>query len=111
MSSAAPRPSPAGKHPLVAQREAGDVFATRRGEPITLERFMHDVRRTAEALPDGRHVLNFCADRYRFAVVFCAAVTRGMVTLLPPTTTPNVIAGMRSFAPDVFYVSDDDALA
>ena len=111
MSSAAPRPSPPGRHALVAPREAGAVFATRRGEPVTLERFMHDVVRTAQALPDARHLLNFCADRYRFAVVFCAAVTRGMVTLLPPTTTPNVIAGMRSFAPDVFYVSDDDALA
>ena len=109
MSSAAPRPTPAGRHELVATREAGALFATRRGEPITLQRFMHDVRRTAEALPDARHVLNFCADRYRFAVVFCAAVTRGQMTLLPPTTTPNVIAAMRSFAPDVFYVSDDDA--
>src|SRR5258706_10945717 len=110
MSSAAPRPSPAGRHALAAPREAGAIFATRRGEPITLQRFMHDVRRTAQALPEARHVLNFCVDRYRFAVVFCAAVTRGQVTLLPPTTTPNVIAAMRSFAPDVFYVSDDDAL-
>ena len=110
MSSAAPRPTPAGRHELVATREPGAIFATRRGEPITLQKFMHDVRRTAEALPDARHVLNFCADRYRFAVVFCAAVTRGQLTLLPPTTTPNVIAAMRSFAPDVFYVCDDDAL-
>jgi acyl-coenzyme A synthetase/AMP-(fatty) acid ligase len=82
-------------------------MATRRGAPISAARFMHDVRRAAQALPEGRHVLNFCADRYRFAVVFCAAVVRGHTTLLPPTTTPNVIAAMRAFAPDVFYVSDD----
>jgi hypothetical protein len=61
MSSAAPRPSPAGRHALIAPREAGAVFAMRRGAPITVARFMHDVRRTAEALPAGRHVLNFCA--------------------------------------------------
>ena len=108
MSSPAPRPSPApGRHPLIAPREAGAVMATRRGEPIGAARFMHDVRRVAQALPEGRHVLNFCADRYRFAVVFCAAVVRGHTTLLPPTTTPNVIVAMRAFAPDVFYVSDD----
>lgn len=110
MSSPAPRPSPApGRHPLIAPREAGAVLATRRGEPISAARFMHDVRRVAHALPAGGHVLNFCADRYRFAVVFCAAVSRGQTTLLPPTTTPNVIAAMRAFAPDVFYVSDDPA--
>src|SRR5438067_4997576 len=108
MSSPAPRPS-AERHALIAPREATAVFATRRGEPVTAARFLHDVRRVAEALPAGRHVLNFCADRYRFAVVLCAAVSRGLTTLLPPTTTPNVIAAMRAFAPDVFYVSDDDA--
>jgi acyl-coenzyme A synthetase/AMP-(fatty) acid ligase len=108
MSSPAPRRFPE-RHPLIAPREAAAVIATRRGEPITAARFMYDVQRMAHGLPAGRHVLNFCADRYRFAVVFCAAVTRGMTTLLPPTMTPNVIAAMRSFAPDVFYVSDDDA--
>jgi acyl-coenzyme A synthetase/AMP-(fatty) acid ligase len=110
MSSAAPRPSPARTHPLIAPRAAGDIVATRRGEPITAAQFMHDVRCAAQALPAGRHVLNFCADRYRFAVVFCAAVTRGQTTLLPPTTTPNVIAAMKAFAPDVFYVSDDEGV-
>jgi len=108
MSAPVPRRS-TERHALIAPREATAVIATRRGEPVTAARFMHDVLRVADAMPAGRHVLNFCADRYRFAVVFCAAVTRGMTTLLPPTTTPNVIAAMRSFAPDVFYISDDDA--
>jgi acyl-coenzyme A synthetase/AMP-(fatty) acid ligase len=111
MSSAAPRPSPSPSHPLIAPRAAADVVATRGGKAIGAAQFMHDVRRAARALPEGRHVLNFCADRYRFAVVFCAAVTRGQTTLLPPTTTPNVIAAMRGFAPDVFYVTDDESIA
>ena len=50
MSSVAPRPSPAGRHALIAPREADAVFATRRGAPITVARFMHEVRCTAEAL-------------------------------------------------------------
>ncbi|HEX5632993.1 MAG TPA: AMP-binding protein, partial [Gemmatimonadales bacterium] len=33
------------------------------------------------------------------------------LTLLPPTTTPNVIRSMRDFAPDAYYVSDDPAVA
>ena len=110
MSSPAPRLTPApGRHGLIAARETGAVIATRRGASISAARFMHDVQRVAEALPAGRHVLNFCADRYRFAVAFCAAVLRGQTTLLPPTTTPNVIDAMRTFAPDVFYVTDDPA--
>ena len=109
MSSPAPRRSPPPSHPLIAARQASDVVATRRGEPVTAAQFIHDVRRVAQALPERRHVLNFCSDRYRFAVVFCAAVIRGQTTLLPPTTTPNVIAAMRAFAPDVFYVTDDEA--
>ena len=110
MSSPAPRPSSASaRHPLIAPREAGAFIATRAGEPITAARFMHDVQRIAGALPAKSHILNFCSDRYRFATVFCAAVMRGQTTLLPPTTTPNVIAAMRTFAPDVYYVADDDA--
>ena len=73
MSSPAPRRSPVPPYALIAARGASDVVATRRGESVTAAQFMHDVRRVAQALPEGRHVLNFCADRYRFAVVFCAA--------------------------------------
>jgi acyl-coenzyme A synthetase/AMP-(fatty) acid ligase len=111
MSSPAPRRSLAPSQPLIAARTTAQIIATRRGTPVTAAQFMHDVRRTAQALPEGSHVLNFCADRYRFAVAFCAAVTRGQTTLLPPTTTPNVIAAMRAFAPDVFYVTDDETVA
>jgi hypothetical protein len=35
------------------------------------------VAAAAGALPDARHVLNFCADRYRFAVLLLAAIVRG----------------------------------
>ena len=50
------------------------------------------------------------SDRYNFAVLLCAAIVRGQVSLLPPTTTPNVIESMRGFAPDAYFVSDDPAL-
>ncbi|MGZ5105023.1 MAG: AMP-binding protein [Usitatibacter sp.] len=108
MSSFAPRRSPASQpHPLIAHRGAEAIVAYRRGEPATAARFLSDVRLLADALPDSRHILNFCTDRYRFALVLCAAIVRGQTTLLPPTTTPNVIRAMRAFAPDAYHVTDD----
>jgi acyl-coenzyme A synthetase/AMP-(fatty) acid ligase len=54
-------------------------------------------------------VLNACADRYHFAVAFAAALTRGKVSLLPPTQTPAVMRQLADFAPDVVYLTDDPA--
>ncbi len=108
MSSPAPRRSNALRlYPLIAHAGADAIAAYRRGEPVTAAQFLRDAKRIAAALPDRRHILNFCADRYRFAAVLCAAIVRGQVTLLPPTTTPNVIRAMREFAPDVYFISDD----
>jgi acyl-coenzyme A synthetase/AMP-(fatty) acid ligase len=53
-------------------------------------------------------VLNVCADRYRFAVGFAAALTAGKVSLLPPTHTPEVIERLKAFAPDVVCLTDDE---
>ncbi|MDQ3027839.1 MAG: AMP-binding protein [Pseudomonadota bacterium] len=108
MPSPAPRRTPdSQRHALMSHAGADSIAAWRRGEPVTAAQFLGDVLRTASALPDARNVLNVCADRYRFAVALLAAVLRGQTTLLPPSTTPNVIRGMREFAPDVYLVSDE----
>ncbi|HEX4763395.1 MAG TPA: AMP-ligase, partial [Usitatibacter sp.] len=67
MSSTAPRRATSAPQPLLAHA-ADAVFAWRRGKPVTAASFLADVMRAAEALPDEQYVLNFCADRYRFAV-------------------------------------------
>jgi acyl-coenzyme A synthetase/AMP-(fatty) acid ligase len=97
-------------HRVLGHAGAESIVAYRRGEPKTAAQFLRDAERTAAGLPDAGHVLNFCADRYRFAVLFYAALLRGQVTLLPPTTTPNVIAAMHAFADDAYYVSDDASM-
>jgi acyl-coenzyme A synthetase/AMP-(fatty) acid ligase len=108
--SSAPRHTPDSRpHALIAHAAPEGVIASRRGEPVTAARFVSDVARVAGAMPASRHILNFCGDRYRFAVTLAAAMVRGQVTLLPPTTTPNVIRAMRDFAPDAYFVSDDPA--
>lgn len=83
-----------------------DVLAWRQGRPVTAAQFLADVRRLAAALPDGRHVLNACADRYGFAVGIAAALVTGRTSLLPPTLTPEMVRQVKLFAPDVFCLSD-----
>ncbi len=109
MSSSTPRRAPIPqRHRLIAHAQAEAIAAFRRGgEPVSAARFLDEVRQVSAMLPERSHILNFCADRYRFAVVLCAAVLRGQRTLLPPTTTPNVIGAMRDFAPDVYFVSEE----
>jgi acyl-coenzyme A synthetase/AMP-(fatty) acid ligase len=109
LSSAAPK-AIEESYPLIGHREPRAIVAWRRGRPVTAARFVADVAAVAATLPESGHVLNFCSDRYRFAVLLCAAIVRGQVTLLPPTTTPNVIRAMRATAPDAYYVTDDPAI-
>jgi acyl-coenzyme A synthetase/AMP-(fatty) acid ligase len=63
--------------------------------------------RVATALPDRRHVLNVCTDRYRFTVAFAASLVANKVSLLPSTHTPEVVRQLTVFAPDVFCLTDD----
>jgi acyl-coenzyme A synthetase/AMP-(fatty) acid ligase len=108
--SSVPRSSPAPARALLAPCQADTVVAWRGTEAISAARLLADVAAAAESLPDAGHVLNFYADRYRFAVLLLAAIVRRQVTLLPPATTPHVIRSMRAFAPDAYYVSDDPAI-
>ena len=91
---------------LLVHSSGQDLLASRHGRPITAGQFLADARQLAAALPPGRHVLNACADRYRFAVGFAAALLADKVSLLPPTLTPEMVRQVQAFAPDVFCLSD-----
>jgi len=92
--------------PLVTHPHAENVLAYSHGQPITVAHFLADVRQLAAALPAGRHVLNACADRYRFAVGMAAALLAEKISLLPPTLTPEMVRQVKVFAPDVFCLTD-----
>jgi acyl-coenzyme A synthetase/AMP-(fatty) acid ligase len=83
------------------------VIAYRAGEPVTAQRFLSDAQHLAQSLPAGNHVLNVCADRYRFTVGLAACLITGRVSLLPSNHTPEVIGQLASFAPDAFCLTDD----
>lgn len=94
---------------LIAHTSPDAVVAYRAGRPVSAARFLGDVAALAPRLPPAGHVLNACQDRYAFAVGVAAAMLRGTVSLLPPTQTPEMIASLRGFAPDVYYLSDGEA--
>jgi acyl-coenzyme A synthetase/AMP-(fatty) acid ligase len=92
---------------LLSHSSAAAVVAYRSGVAVTASQFLADARYLAQELPDSKHVLNVCADRYRFTVGLAACLMSGRVSLLPSTHTPQVIAQLAAFAPDAFCLTDD----
>ena len=90
----------------LAKGRMQDIMAWRQGQPVTLAHFLADAAQLASALPAGRHVLNACSDRYRFAVGFAAALLAGKISLLPPALTPEMVRQVHVFAPDAFCLAD-----
>ena len=95
--------------PLLSHRSPDSVIAYRGGTPVTAAQFLADAGVLAALLPAGAHVLNACADRYRFAVGLAACLIAGKTSLLPPTHVPEVIRHLRRFAPDASCLTDDEA--
>jgi hypothetical protein len=57
-------------YPLLDRHDPATIVAYRHGRAISTPEFLDDVARAAaamDAMPDARHVLNTCADRYCFA--------------------------------------------
>ncbi len=95
--------------PLLNGYGAGAVFAYRSGRAVGVSDFLQDVARTAAMLPDRQHVLNLCADRYRFAVALGAALVRGQVSLLPPNQAPDLIERLATRYPGLYCLGDQAA--
>jgi len=92
--------------PLLRLHQPDSVFAIQNGNAITARRFLADVLSLAEMLPEHPFVLNLCADRYRFVVVFSAAMLRGQITLLPPNQTPDLIRRLKQRYPGLYCLAD-----
>lgn len=93
--------------PLIAGVTAASPVAWRGGRALSAAQFLADARRLAARLPEAHHVLNACADRYRFAVGLAAALLRGQVTLLPPDYTPQTVRRLRELAADLYLLADE----
>lgn len=93
---------------MLSHATAEAVVGYRGGRPVSAAEFLSDATRLAAELPAGEHLINVCADRYRFAVGLAASLLAGKVSLLPPSRTPEVIRQLADFAPDVFCLTDED---
>ena len=96
----------ATSYPVIRHIDPHAVFAYRGRQPITVERFLHDVQALAAYLPARKYVINLCADRYRFAVGTAAALCRRQVSLLPPTDVPGVLRSLVAEYADVYCLAD-----
>ena len=93
--------------PLIAHASAAAAVAYRRSRPILAGQFLADAAHLSGQLPAGKHVLNACVDRYRFAVGFAACLLARKISLLPSTHTPEVIEHLRDFAADAVCLTDE----
>jgi acyl-coenzyme A synthetase/AMP-(fatty) acid ligase len=93
--------------PLIGHPNPGQPVAYRGARPISAAEFVADVARVAASLPPRRHLVNFCNDRYNFAVGFGAALMRDQVTLLPPNRTPAMLGQLREEHPGLYALVDD----
>ena len=101
---------PAGLRPIADGDDARPLAFDAQGA-VPLSRFLAQVRGVAAALPEARHAINLCEDRYRFLVALCAAAVRGQVTLLPPSRAAEVVAQIRRAYPDSLCICDADGVA
>jgi acyl-coenzyme A synthetase/AMP-(fatty) acid ligase len=83
------------------------VVAYRAGRALDARHFLGAATRLAAQLPPGKHVVNACADRYRFAVGFAACLLTGRISLLPSTRSPETIRRLAAFAPDAVCLTDE----
>lgn len=77
--------------PLIGPYNPDDILAWEADGPRTARRFLSDVVRLADVLPDRLAVLNLLTSRYEFLVGFAAAMLRGHVTLLPQSRAPQTL--------------------
>jgi len=97
--------------PLLDAAAADVTVAWRAAQPVRAAQYLADVAALAARLPPEGHVLNACADRYRFAVGLGAALLRGHAMLLPPDHTPQTVARLREFAPDAYAFVEESTAA
>lgn len=98
---------PASIHPILRHARPAAPVCHERGGDVTVSGFLADAAALAEQLPRADHVVNLCADRYRFAVGLVAALLRGQVTLLPMSAVSAPIVGLTREFPALYALHDE----
>ena len=93
--------------PLLGYGSARAVVAVRAGAALLVEDYLRDVAQLAARLPNRKYVVNFCGDRYEFAVALAAAMSRQQICLLPPAQAPHLLLSLAQRYPDLYAVCDE----
>lgn len=96
------------KIPLLADADFNRVFAWHGEREISAAEFLADVFALAARLPEARHALNLCTQRYHFLVAFCAVAVAGQINLLPPSRAPQALAELLHAYPNHYALRDED---
>jgi acyl-coenzyme A synthetase/AMP-(fatty) acid ligase len=94
--------------PLLAHASLDDTMAWSPAGPVTVRRFLAEASLLAGQLPPGRHLLNVCQDRYRFAVGFAAGLLTGRTSLQPSSQSAETLRNIRQQTPDVVCLCDGE---
>jgi len=92
--------------PFFRHADPDAALAYRKDGPVTVRAFCADIAALSRVLPVRSYVVNLCTDRYRFAVAFGAALSRGQVSLLLPNKTPALLEQIAAHYPDVYGLTD-----
>ncbi len=92
--------------PLLPDALSATVIAYRNSRPVSRAEFLREVLALAARLPKTDHVFNLCKDRYWFAVTLFAAISRGMLSMLPNSTAPESIVALHAEVPDLVCLGD-----
>lgn len=93
-------------YPLLGARDLDAPLAWRKGRPLSARQFIADAKLARDAIPAGAQgVLDLCTERYDFAVVFAAALMRGLPTVMPPNTLPATLSLLERDHPHLHTVT------
>jgi len=93
---------------LIAHQAPDDVIAYMQGNALTAADYVLDCTFLANRLPDAKFLLNFCKNRYLFAVGMGAAAIRQQTMLLPPTHNQEILTQLQEAYPEPYILYDDD---
>lgn len=92
--------------PLLPDSLENRVIAYVDSRQVSRDEFLGHVQQVAGRMPSTKHVINLCKDRYWFAVTLFAAISRGILSVLPNSTAPENLAAILDEKPDIVCLGD-----
>ncbi|MGV8712486.1 MAG: AMP-binding protein [Nitrosomonas sp.] len=93
---------------LIAHPAPEAIIAYTHHQALTANDFLRDCVWLATQLPRQRYLLNFCKNRYLFAVGMGAAALNQQTMLLPPTYNQGMLSQLQQNYPDLYVLHDQN---